>query len=89
MASLAKWLPLISQGASLGTGVYAGRQAEKARKEASGGMDFASMAPLIQALIQQQLTQSNENYTAQKKRAAMTEPMQQAMMRLAQSLMPR
>lgn len=89
MASLAKWLPLISQGTSLAGGMYAGRQAQKSRDKASGGIDFAAMAPLIQALIQQQQQQSAENYAAQKTKAAANQPMEAAIRQLAMSLMPR
>jgi len=89
LAGLQKWLPLISAGTSLGGGIFAGKSAENARRQASGGMDFATMAPLIQALIQQQQTQSAENYAAQQAKAQQSAPLQQAIASLAMRLQPR
>lgn len=66
--------PLITALGSLFGGLFGGKKSKDSAKQASQGATLQDILPQLMALMQQQQTQSGQNYQMQQRNALLTDP---------------
>jgi hypothetical protein len=82
------WVQLAAAVAPLIGGMIAGKKGKQSAEQAAGGMRMQDMMPQIQALMAQQLAQSQQHYGYQQQKYAANQPIQDALRAATLNLTP-